>query len=218
MIVKLILQQGRRRQTLELDRPVSVLGRARGVTVRLPSAEVSRQHCCLKVRDGFVVVEDLHSSNGTFLNGRPVKGPEAVRPGDSLRVGPAIFAVDYDLTPAARGRLEEFENAFEVVLDESEPGEVVEVEEEDAALAEALEGVVEVLGEDEGVVEVVRRNPERDESPAPRAEPLRPADEFPTERKAPLLGEDDRLQLPDSGDLRGLLEQLGNSADEPGPK
>jgi hypothetical protein len=45
-----------------------------------------------------LTVEDLNSSNGTFLNGERVLGSEAVRPGDHLQVGPLTFVVEYELT------------------------------------------------------------------------------------------------------------------------
>jgi hypothetical protein len=59
----------------------------------------------------------------------------------------------------------------------------------------------------------VRREP--DGAPPP-AKPDRANASAPTERKAPVLGEDDQLLLPESGDLRGLLEELGHSEDDHG--
>jgi pSer/pThr/pTyr-binding forkhead associated (FHA) protein len=48
---------------------------------------VSNRHAKLMRQGSQLLVEDLGSMNGTWLNGRRVYGPVAVRPGDRLRVG-----------------------------------------------------------------------------------------------------------------------------------
>jgi len=64
-----------------------VLGRADGVgRLVLHGTHVSRTHCRLSVADGAVRVEDLGSSNGTYLNGRRIMAAQAER-GDVIRVG-----------------------------------------------------------------------------------------------------------------------------------
>ena len=49
----------------------------------------SARHCRLTATAGGFVLEDLGSTNGTFVNGRRATGPTAVRPGDRLAFGPA---------------------------------------------------------------------------------------------------------------------------------
>jgi len=105
MEVRLVVERGGRRQVCRIQSPRAVVGRARGNTVRIPSAEVSREHCRLMLEDGLVYVRDLDSINGTFLNGRPVRGVEVIQPGDRLEVGPVVFVVEYELTPEALRRL-----------------------------------------------------------------------------------------------------------------
>src|SRR2546423_1714044 len=123
MELRLVVERGRQRRVLPLPEGVSTLGRSRDCTVRLAAAAVSRSHCRLhKTEAGFVVVEDLHSANGTRLNGEFVPGTRAVRPGDRLQVGPVTFVVEYELTPAALEALRSYE----------EPGVVVAVEDEAA--------------------------------------------------------------------------------------
>jgi hypothetical protein len=51
---------------------------------------ISRRHCFLTKEDGVLRVEDIGSSNGTFVNGERVQEAE-VRPGDALRVGTTRF-------------------------------------------------------------------------------------------------------------------------------
>jgi two-component system, cell cycle response regulator len=64
-----------------------VLGRAPSATIRLMDVSVSRKHARLLVRGADVIVEDLNSSNGSFLNGERLKTPTKVRDGDKLRFG-----------------------------------------------------------------------------------------------------------------------------------
>ncbi|MEV4558704.1 FHA domain-containing protein [Kitasatospora sp. NPDC049285] len=54
--------------------------------------QLSRHHARLRWIDGVLHVEDLASTNGTFLDGRPVEGPTPVGPGCRLR-----FALDLDV-------------------------------------------------------------------------------------------------------------------------
>src|SRR5437763_5086770 len=107
MMVRLVIEQGRRRRVFSIREPGGVLGRARGCAVRIPSAEVSRRHCRLRLEDGLVYVEDLDSVNGTRLNGEFVYERTLVRPGDTLKLGPVAFVVEYELTPEALDRLRE---------------------------------------------------------------------------------------------------------------
>jgi pSer/pThr/pTyr-binding forkhead associated (FHA) protein len=147
MDVRLVIEQGKTRtRTLHLRKDEGLIGRERGCDLRIGSAEVSRKHCMLRVRDGYVTVEDLNSSNGTQLNGEEVEGRQVVRPGDRLRIGPVTFIVEYQLTPEAIDRLLRGEGAedheeFEVL----EAVEDVETVVEDEVLpADEVEEIEEV--------------------------------------------------------------------------
>ncbi len=105
MEVKLVVQSGGRRRELLVKTPQAVIGRGRGNTVRIPSADVSRQHCRLRTTDGYLEAEDLDSVNGTFVNGFKISGWHPVRPGDKLEVGPVSFVVEYEMTVEALAKL-----------------------------------------------------------------------------------------------------------------
>lgn len=70
---------------LALGDAVMVVGRHRKCEIRLDSSRVSRRHCCLAVIGGEIVVRDLGSTNGTFLNGLPIE-VGVLRPGDVLAI------------------------------------------------------------------------------------------------------------------------------------
>jgi Protein of unknown function (DUF3662)/Inner membrane component of T3SS, cytoplasmic domain len=59
--------------TYELQTPVTLLGRGTDCDLRLVDPGVSRHHSELRVEDGQVVLVDLGSTNGTFVNGQPVR-------------------------------------------------------------------------------------------------------------------------------------------------
>jgi pSer/pThr/pTyr-binding forkhead associated (FHA) protein len=58
--------------------------------------EVSRRHAVLRRSGGSVVVEDLDSTNGTFVNGERIRTPITVRPGDQVRVGRTTLEIEPD--------------------------------------------------------------------------------------------------------------------------
>jgi pSer/pThr/pTyr-binding forkhead associated (FHA) protein len=80
-----------------------VVGRCSDADVCLSDCWVSRRHCEVYEIDGTVVVRDLGSRHGTFVNGLDV--PEAhLTPGDRLTVGLTKFRVDYRRNPMIQHR------------------------------------------------------------------------------------------------------------------
>ena len=70
------------------------VGRAAGCQISLAGDTfVSQLHARLFRRDGRHYVEDLGSTNGTFLNRKQVSAPIALRRGDRLQVGKTVFEV-----------------------------------------------------------------------------------------------------------------------------
>ena len=69
------------------------IGRQPGNTLPIDHEMVSRLHARISSRDGEITVEDLHSRNGTFVNGEPISGRRRVASGDEISVGPATLFV-----------------------------------------------------------------------------------------------------------------------------
>jgi pSer/pThr/pTyr-binding forkhead associated (FHA) protein len=69
------------------------VGRAAGCQVTLDDSYVSQLHARVYIRDGELYVEDLGSTNGTYLNTRKVSSPSALRRGDQLKVGSTVLEV-----------------------------------------------------------------------------------------------------------------------------
>jgi hypothetical protein len=63
------------------------IGRSRDCAIVLEDAGVSRQHATLHPDDDGWVVEDLGSTNGVLVNGRRIRGAQALQDGDRIELG-----------------------------------------------------------------------------------------------------------------------------------
>ncbi len=83
----------RRGQTYELGDELT-LGRATGCQVTIDDNYVSQLHARVFRREGQLYIEDLGSTNGTYLNRKKVTAPIAVRRGDRLQVGRTVLELN----------------------------------------------------------------------------------------------------------------------------
>lgn len=70
---------------------VLTIGRAASCTVTLDDSFASQQHAQVSSRSGQYVVEDLGSTNGTYLNRQRVSAPAVIKPGDRMQIGNTVF-------------------------------------------------------------------------------------------------------------------------------
>jgi len=82
-----------KRETRELPDGAYVIGRGENCRIRLDSEGVSERHAILTVRDGTVVVEDLHSANGTFVNGVEAVDAVVLDGGKIVSIGTCMLRV-----------------------------------------------------------------------------------------------------------------------------
>jgi hypothetical protein len=83
----------RKGQTYELTDELTV-GRAPGCAVSLDDTFVSNLHARVFRRDGTLYVEDLGSTNGTFVNQKAVSSAVRLRKGDRVQVGRTVLEVN----------------------------------------------------------------------------------------------------------------------------
>ena len=87
-------------KTFELVQDEVVIGRDIGNRVVINDPEVSRKHTRLTLQANGYVVEDMGSTNGTFVDGQRLMGPHLLRPGETIMLGEKISfsfeAVGYD--------------------------------------------------------------------------------------------------------------------------
>jgi hypothetical protein len=69
----------------------AVMGRGDQAEIRLEDPFASSRHARLTRQGGIVVLEDLGSTNGTYLNEELVSGPQPLHPGDRVRIGDSEF-------------------------------------------------------------------------------------------------------------------------------
>ena len=81
----------------ELTKEVSLIGRDVTNDVVVGDAEVSRQHSRLTRTPGGYVLEDLGSTNGTFVNGERLVAPRVMNPGDLVALGETV-SLTFDAT------------------------------------------------------------------------------------------------------------------------
>ena len=72
----------------------ALLGRGDSADIRLQDTFASSAHARLVPQGEVIVLEDLGSTNGTYLNGEPLRGPQPLHVGDSIRIGDSEFTFD----------------------------------------------------------------------------------------------------------------------------
>ena len=79
-------------QRYPLDRP-KVVGRSDDADIIIDDSYASEFHLRIGMQEGEVMLNDLGSTNGTYLNGRRVTVPTVISKGDSIQIGKTIFEV-----------------------------------------------------------------------------------------------------------------------------
>jgi FHA domain len=69
----------------------AILGRG-DVEIRLEDPFASSRHARISREGHILVLEDLGSTNGTYLNDEPLRGPQPLHPGDRIRIGDCEFS------------------------------------------------------------------------------------------------------------------------------
>jgi hypothetical protein len=84
--VVVVDERGSKAGTYKLGKTLQI-GRGQSCDIRLTDTYASTAHARLTNRNGTWMVEDLGSTNGTYLNQRRVTSPAGLAPGDRIRVG-----------------------------------------------------------------------------------------------------------------------------------
>src|SRR5262245_34201300 len=92
---------------ISLIRAVMTVGRRESCDVRLNFPNVSGVHCELTFREGYWYLRDMHSTNGTKVNGARVQ-EKLLHPNDKVTIGKKVYTIHYEL-PAGRRAVEELE-------------------------------------------------------------------------------------------------------------
>jgi pilus assembly protein CpaF len=99
MVILTLTEKGGEPRQLTFEKNEVTVGRVQGNDVVLPKGNVSKRHCRIYIQDGHYSVEDLKSTNGTYVNGRKITEPTVVSTADKVYVGDFVVRVD-NATPA----------------------------------------------------------------------------------------------------------------------
>jgi pSer/pThr/pTyr-binding forkhead associated (FHA) protein len=94
-----VLSVGMTGRTQELKVDKTTIGRVEDNTFQIAEPSVSSHHCEILLRGNDVVIRDLNSTNGTFINGEKVS-ESVLKPGQILRLGQIEMRLETD-APAA---------------------------------------------------------------------------------------------------------------------
>ena len=94
-IVLKVAQGSHEGKEIKVSTEKFLIGRSDSCQLRPKSESVSRKHCIIVRKDNRVLVQDLKSRNGTFVNGKrlPTDKAKVLKPGDFLKVASLEFEV-----------------------------------------------------------------------------------------------------------------------------
>jgi pSer/pThr/pTyr-binding forkhead associated (FHA) protein len=100
-VILTVSAAGSRGRTYVFDQPAScVAGRAPDCDLRIGTgqASVSRHHCAFEIDPPHVLVQDLDSSNGTYVNGAALEpsGEQILQHGDVVRLGRTVVQISVE--------------------------------------------------------------------------------------------------------------------------
>ncbi|EPX55820.1 Type II/IV secretion system ATP hydrolase TadA/VirB11/CpaF, TadA subfamily [Cystobacter fuscus DSM 2262] len=126
-------EKGGGTEQIEFEKNEITIGRLDGNDIRLAKGNVSKYHSKIIAKDGKFIVVDMKSTNGTFVNGKKIAGPQVVKPTDQISIGDYILNVEALEEEASQTRTAPPEEEY---YDE-EPVEEEEPYEEEAPAPEA---------------------------------------------------------------------------------
>src|ERR1039457_3962642 len=100
-----ILSAGMTGRTQELKVEKTTIGRVEDNTFQISEPSVSSHHCEVLLRGSEVMVRDLNSTNGTYINGEKI-AERVIKPGQILRLGQIELRLETDASarPAKKHR------------------------------------------------------------------------------------------------------------------
>jgi hypothetical protein len=96
-----VLTQSMAGRSCELAAERTTIGRVEDNAFQIAEPSVSNRHCEILLRGSDVVVKDLNSTNGTFINGEKVADEAILKPGQTLRLGNIDLRLEVPGAPAA---------------------------------------------------------------------------------------------------------------------
>src|SRR5438067_1218331 len=97
----ILTEKGGPTQRLDFESEEITIGRVDENDICLRKGNISKKHTRIVVKDGKIIVLDLKSTNGTYVNGKKLAGPQVISSDDKVYIGDFILNVEPpDLEPA----------------------------------------------------------------------------------------------------------------------
>lgn len=97
-MAKLVIQnQGMTGRACELHTDRTTIGRVEDNTFHIADPSISSHHCEVQLRGSDIVIRDLNSTNGTFINGNKIE-ESILKPGQTLRLGQVEMKLEVEGT------------------------------------------------------------------------------------------------------------------------
>ena len=132
-----VLQGTKTGKEIKLPTPQCLVGRSEECHLRPQTDAISRRHCLIMTTENEVVVRDLKSRNGTFVNGEKVSEEAVLLSGDQLRIGPLSFEVVIETIKAKRPVVHDIKDVAARTAEEGESNLTTELDNIDQWLSEA---------------------------------------------------------------------------------
>ncbi|MFL5355872.1 ATPase, T2SS/T4P/T4SS family [Archangium sp.] len=94
MFLVTLEEKGGGTEQIEFEKNEITIGRLAGNDIVLAKGNVSKCHSKIVEKDGKLIVVDMKSTNGTFVNGKKIAGPQVVKPADQIFIGDYIINVE----------------------------------------------------------------------------------------------------------------------------
>ena len=126
----ILTEKGGATQRLDFDAEEITIGRVDENDICLPKGNISKKHTKIVVKDGKIIVLDLKSTNGTYVNGKKLAGPQVISAADKVYIGdfilnvepPELDQIDQMLAPEPK----DFGNGEQAAFDSAQPEEPAE--------------------------------------------------------------------------------------------
>jgi len=90
----ILTEKGGETQRLDFESEEITIGRVDENDICLPKGNISKKHTKIVVKDGKIIVLDMKSTNGTYVNGKKLAGPQVVTAEDKIYIGDFILNVE----------------------------------------------------------------------------------------------------------------------------
>jgi pilus assembly protein CpaF len=94
MFLVTLEEKGGGTEQIEFEKNEITIGRLDGNDLVLAKGNVSKYHSKIVAKDGRCIVLDMKSTNGTFVNGKKIAGPQVVKPTDKISIGDYFLCVE----------------------------------------------------------------------------------------------------------------------------